>query len=112
MYPMEGVTSQPQAVTAGRPTHVKTGKLFNQATREDTSVYTPAAANVHNSMDHALAHSPVSSGSAQNGIVSAKAFAARVGKPSKRSLCRNTIMNRLDLLGSQYEVHEDGRTFQ
>jgi hypothetical protein len=61
MYPIEGVTSQPQAVTACRPTHVNTGKLFSHATCEDTRVYTPAAANVHSSMDQALAHSPVSS---------------------------------------------------
>ena len=36
MYPMEGVTSQPQAVTTGRPTQVNTGKLLSQATRDDT----------------------------------------------------------------------------
>ena len=61
MYPIEGVTSHPQAVTAGRPTHVNTGKLFSHATCEETRVYTPAAAKVHSSMDQALAHSPVSS---------------------------------------------------
>jgi hypothetical protein len=61
MYPIEGVTSHPQAVTAGRPTHVKIGKLFSHATYEETRVYTPAAAKVHSSMDQALAHSPVSS---------------------------------------------------
>ena len=64
MYPMDGVMSQPQAVTAGRPTHVNTGKLLSQATCDDTRVYTPAAAKVHSSTDHARAHSPVSSGSA------------------------------------------------
>ncbi len=62
---MEGVTSQPQAVTAGKPTHVKTGKLFSHFTCEETRVYTPAAAKVHSSIDHALAHSPVSSGSTE-----------------------------------------------
>ena len=63
---MEGVTSQPQAVTAGKPTHVKTGKLFSHFTCEEIRVYTPAKAKVHSSMDHALAHSPVSSGSARS----------------------------------------------
>ena len=55
---MEGASSQPQRVAAGKPIHVATGKLFSHGTNVAARLYAPAAAKVQSNVDHARSNSP------------------------------------------------------